>query len=347
MARISSDYIGDEPIMRKRRRNIEVFSLSFLDCICCGFGAIILLFVLSKFAEPVIIEEVKEDLQGVIVRLEEELFDIRGETLVLNRELEGKVEQLSEEKEKIARLQGDLSDIEGEFAASKQNASVQNIIEGQLARALQTLTEEMKRLLKVQPRKIDRSVGGIPVDSEYIIFIIDTSGSMHRYAWSTVQKKLRETLEVYPKVKGIQVMNDMGEYMFTQYRGKWIPDSPARRRAIVTRLQTWAPFSNSSPVEGITAAIRTYYDSKKKISLYVFGDEFSGTDIQAVVNEVDRINKAGPGGERRVRIHAVGFPTMLEDPQRIFDTGIRFATLMRVLCQKNGGTFVGLNRARP
>ena len=28
---------------RARRRDIEAFSLSFLDCICCGFGAIILL----------------------------------------------------------------------------------------------------------------------------------------------------------------------------------------------------------------------------------------------------------------------------------------------------------------
>ena len=99
-----------------------------------------------------------------------------------------------------------------------------------MARALQTLTEEMKRLLKQQPRRIDSSVGGIPVDSEYIIFIIDTSGSMQRFAWAMVQKKLRETLDVYPKVKGIQIMNDMGEYMFTQYRGKWIPNSPARRR---------------------------------------------------------------------------------------------------------------------
>ena len=123
--------------MRKRRRDIEVFSLSFLDCICCGFGAIILLFVLSKFAEPVIIEEVREDLQGVIIQLQEELFEIRGETRVINRELEGKIEQLSEEKKKIARLQGDLSKIEGEFATSKQNAEIQNIIEGRLARALQ------------------------------------------------------------------------------------------------------------------------------------------------------------------------------------------------------------------
>ena len=33
--------------MRLKRRETEIFSLSFLDCICCGFGAVILIFVLS------------------------------------------------------------------------------------------------------------------------------------------------------------------------------------------------------------------------------------------------------------------------------------------------------------
>ena len=333
--------------MLTRRRDIEIFSLSFLDVICCGFGAIILLFVLSKFAEPVIIEELSEDLQSVIVRLEEELFEIRGETAVLNRELQGEKEQLSEEKKNLARLQGDLSSIKGEFKASKQHAQVQNIIEDKLARALQQLTAEMKRLLKNQPREVDRSVGGIPVDSEYIIFIIDTSGSMQRNAWGLVQKKLAETLKVYPKVKGIQIMNDMGNYMFSQYRGEWIPDTPARRRAIISNLSTWRSFSNSSPVEGIDAAIRTFYAPDKKISLFVFGDEFSGNAIQPVIDEVDRINRATKDGTRRVRIHAVGFPVMLRDRVGRGNTGERFATLMRILSQKNGGTFVGLNNTRP
>jgi hypothetical protein len=333
--------------MISRRRGIEVFSLSFLDCICCGFGAIILLFVLSKFAEPVIIEGVREDLEAVIARLEEERVEIQGESRVLNRELETIREQLSEEKTRLARLQGDLSRIEGEFTASRQNASVQNKIEGQMARALQKLTEEMKRLLREQPRRVDSSVGGIPVDSEYIIFIIDTSGIIQRYSWRLAQKKLQETLKIYPRVKGIQIINDMGTYIFHQYRGQWIPDSPARRKAIVSRLRTWRPFSNSSPVEGITAAIRTFYDPKKKISLYVFGDEFSGEKIQPVVDTVDRLNRATRDGVRRVRIHAVGFPVMVEDPRGIGDTGRRFATLMRTLCQRNGGTFVGLNTTRP
>ena len=333
--------------MRARRRNIEVFSLSFLDCICCAFGAIILLFVLSKFAEPVIIEELREDLESAIVKLEDELNQIREDIQVLDRQLVAKQEQLSEEKARLARLQGDLSTIQGQFAASKENSEVQHIIEGKLALALQELTEEMQRLQRHRPKKIIHSVGGIPVDSEYIVFIIDTSGSMQRNAWGLVQRKLRETLEVYPRVKGIQVMNDMGNYMFPRYRGKWIPDSPARRRAIISVLRTWRPFSNSSPVEGIATAISDFYDPQKKISLYVFGDEFSGYAMQSVLDAIKTANKVERDGTRRVRVHAVGFPTILEDPRGIGITGYRFAALMRVLCQKNGGTFVGLNSTTP
>ncbi len=331
--------------MRTQRRDIEVFSLSFLDCICCAFGAIILLFVLSKFGEPLVIEQTRTDLDAAIIKLEEEKHEIRGESLVLERELKEKKKQLSEARQKLARLQGDLSAIEGEFAAARDNAEVQNIIEGRMARTLQDLTEEMKRLSKKRPPPPSASVGGIPVDSEYIVFIIDTSGSMQRGAWGSVQKKIRETLNVYPKVKGIQIMNDMGDYMFPQYRGRWIPDTPRRRDIIIQALATWQPFSNSSPVEGITTAIRSFYDPKKRISLYVFGDEYSGKDMQYAVKAVDRINRAGRKGKRRVRIHAVGFPTVLTDPRGY--TGVRFAALMRALCERNGGAFVGLNRARP
>ena len=32
--------------MAAQRRTVEVFSLSFLDCICCGFGAVILFYTI-------------------------------------------------------------------------------------------------------------------------------------------------------------------------------------------------------------------------------------------------------------------------------------------------------------
>ncbi|NIS78035.1 MAG: VWA domain-containing protein, partial [Deltaproteobacteria bacterium] len=51
-------------------------------------------------------------------------------------------------------------------------------------------------------------------------------------------------------------------------------------------------------------------------------------------------------GNRLVRIHAVGFPVMFSSGGFSENTGVRFATLMRILCQKNGGAFVGLSAIR-
>jgi len=328
-------------VRRRRSRDFEVFSMSFLDTICCAFGAMILLFVLSKFGEPAALEKSRLDLQGRVLALQKELEQIRGETQVLNRDLTTQEQQLAEERMKLARLRGDLSSVLGKYKATSQDAEVANKLEGQLVSAQQQLTEDMKKVLGSDYRRAPQdSVAGLPVDSEYIIFIIDTSGSMANYAWPLMLRKMQEVLDAYPSVKGWQVMSDEGTYMFSSYRGKWLPDTPSQRKLVVDRLRDWFPFSNSSPVEGIVEAIRTYYSGDKKISLYVFGDEFTGSSIDSVVKTVDQINREDRTGERRVRIHALGFPVRPDAPQF---TSIRFSTLMRVLCARNGGTFVGLN----
>jgi hypothetical protein len=228
-------------------------------------------------------------------------------------------------------------------------SEIQDIMEGRLLAAQQELTEEMKRLLDQSRRRRteDTAVGGIPIDSEYIIFVIDTSGSMFHYAWPAVVAKMTQVLDTYPKVKGIQVMNDMGQYMYSQYVGKWIPDTPGRRKAVLARLASWNVFSNSSPEEGITRAIRTFASPNHRVSIYVFGDEFTGPSIDKVVRAVDALNAAGPDGRRRVRIHAIGFPTVFSVTSASHHTGIRFATLMRILCRRNDGTFVALNSTSP
>ncbi len=333
--------------MRNKRREIEGVSLSFLDVISCGFAALILLLVLTKVFEPIILEDTIENLQGYLASLQEDLFNIRGDTRDINRKMVRREDLHKEKQEKLTRLQANLSTLESELDKTLNKSRLNNTIEGRLAKARQELTEEMERLLAdYQKAQDDTTIGGIPVDSEYVIFIIDTSGSMHSYAWPLVLQKVTETLDVYPRLKGIQVMNDMGNYMFSQYANEWIPDTGVRRRAIIERLQTWSPFSNSSPVEGITKAIATFYRPDRKISLYVFGDEFTGRSIQQVIDVVDKINREDADGNRLVRIHAVGFPVMFAQPPRFQETGIKFAILMRELCKRNGGTFVALNDFR-
>ncbi|HKI74239.1 MAG TPA: hypothetical protein VJ998_06335 [Pseudomonadales bacterium] len=332
---------------RRQRREIEGVSLSFLDVISCGFGALIILLVLTKVFEPVIFQQTRTNLDTYVAALQKELNDMHSQSVDLSRTLIHEQEQKQSQLERLAQLKAKLDALKSRYEATQDKTKVDNVVEGRLAQAKETLTAEMKRLLADYHRRADNNtIGGVPVDSEYVIFIIDTSGSMKEFAWPLVIQKVHETLSVYPTLKGIQVMNDQGEYMFSQYADQWIPDTPARRQAILDRMQNWNAFSRSSPERGIIRAISTFYRPGRKISLYVFGDDFNGRSIKAVVDTVDKINIADANGNRLVRIHAIGFPQIFSQPVQFQGSVFRFAHLMRILCERNGGTFVGLNTFR-
>ncbi len=329
--------------MIKRRRGSTEVSVSFLDVISCGFGAIVLLLIIAPIGDPTILDEAERNLQTMVKELTEELFDVRGEAVVRNDQLRSRKEQLSELEERVARLKAQLASVDRQ---SKEVAQSIVVEEEQLRLALQVLTEEMERL---QPQDQIRSqlIGGVPVDSEYVIFVIDTSGSMQMAAWRKLRVEMMNILNIYPSVKGIQVMNDMGQYMFSDTSRAWMRDSPSTRERIIKALNTWAPFSNSSPVEGINAAIQTFYRPDRKISIYTLGDDFSGRSIRRVVKAVDNLNQAHRGADRLVRIHAIGFPVHFSAGRTPTAAAIKFAALMRELSYNNGGTFIGLTGLQP
>ncbi len=325
-----------------RRREVEVFSLSFLDCICCGFGAIILLLVLTEIGQPIELEKSRANLNGQVRNLQAQLYVIRGELEELKRELNSRVATLESDQRKLSRLSGDLTNIQGEFSASRKDASVTNTVEGELVSAYQTLTAEMERLLRERAsRAPTAAVGGIPIDSEYVIFIIDTSSSMTSNHWDVNLAIVDEILSLYPHVLGLQILNDQGKYMFSGTRGKWLTDTPQERQEIRSRARQWRAFSQSNPVPGMEEALRSYWAADRRVSLFVLGDEFTGDSIQAALNSIAALNKPGRDGRRPVRIHAIGFP---EAPDMAPFTNIRFSALMRRVCEQNNGTFVGMKQ---
>jgi hypothetical protein len=331
---------------RAKRRGIEVASLSFLDCIACGFGAITLLLMIIKIYEPTTLELRGATLETEIAMLEAEIEQLAERARADVAAMSSVRQEIDTRRASSDALRRDLASLAASLRSSTSDAAVAERIEARLARARQELSEEMARLYGQAPPRTDASVvGGIPVDSEYVIFVIDTSGSMKEGAWPIVVEKFSEALDAYPQVKGIQVLNDMGTHMLSASAGRFIQDTPGLRRELVKLMKAWNAFSNSSPVEGIEAAVNTYYDPEKSISIYVFGDDFSGGSIKSVVDAVDRINVADASGKRRVRIHAIGFPVLFE-LERSEASARRFAHLMRTLCERNGGTFVALPNLR-
>ena len=326
----------------KKRRNIEAFSLSFLDCICCGFGAIVLLLVLSKIYDPKNINVQVESIE-LSQSLKEQLEELKNESSFVDENLrEAKLNTVNLLQE-LEVLNEELNNVRGEYAISLSKPIELDDNEKDLEEAKQKLSDEIKKLQPDFRRASNEAIGGIPVDSEYIIFVIDTSGSMQS-KWDWAERKLSEVLDVYPTVKGLQIMNDNGRFMFQQYGKSWLPDTPQLRQSIKNTMRQWAPFSDSDPSDGISYAIQSFWAPDKKISIYVFGDEFQGNSMEAVLNDIDRINIEDENGDRLVRIHAVGFPYSFGG-SRIPQSSQRFAGLMRLLCERNGGTFVALTNS--
>lgn len=314
------------------RRNVETFNLSFLDIIACGFGAIILLLLIVKVGDPTsTVETSKDDLLNKLFNLQDqkqdlniELLSLRNNQTSLNKIYGSERQNQNTQKQRLEVI--------------RQNQTITESLKERLYLAQQSLTEEMKRILDGQVRDVE--VGGIPVDSEYIIFVIDNSGSMDS-VWNEVLKEMDNILDIHPTIEGIQVLNDQGEYLMNSFQGKnsWIPDTPVYRKAIRDRLRNKnnLGLSLSNPVQGIKKAINSHYTKGKKISIYVLGDDIRSVSLERDINEIQRLNTNQFDGTKKARIHAMAFPSEYQSEV------IRFSHFMRQVSKRNEGTFLGLS----
>ena len=308
--------------MKSDRRDSAIFSLSFLDVICCGFGAMVLLVLLSKnnvAGGALNTEKIKNLLGNITVEKERKTAgeQARAQLLDQTSSLEEKIRELDAPNLNLAGLKQRLAEerAKANILQIKTNAPVLKETPDKAA------TDEVVK------------VGGIPVDSEYIIFIVDTSGSM-KAMWSRVITELENVISIHPKVKGFQIMNDNGVYLIKSYAGKWIPDTPGRRKSVLSAMKNWVSFSNSSPVEGLERALKTYAKHTENLAIYIFGDDYTGSSYDLVLDTISRLNLDPKTGEPLAQIHGIGF---LQD-----GVADRFATLMREVARRNRGAFVAL-----
>lgn len=74
--------------MTTRRRTVEVFTLSFLDCICCGFGAVILFYTIVSARADVQGLHSTDPLSAEVNRLEERVQAGSRDLVVLHNQLD-------------------------------------------------------------------------------------------------------------------------------------------------------------------------------------------------------------------------------------------------------------------
>jgi len=310
--------------MKINRKDFNIFNLSFLDIISCGFGAVVLLVLISNTSDESSSNAVDvESLLGQVITLENRISGLARE---IDQQEKNNEEQLAE-SDRLGRaaetISQSLGKIESEEKTLAGDLEGLSLVQSSLQRvSIAPATSKTTR---------DEEVGGIPVDSDYVIFIIDTSGSMLSI-WDRVSREILNVLSIHPKVKGFQILNDQGKALISGYSGRWIPDTPQLRKSVMKMFGDWRDASNSSPVEGIEMALKRYAKPGQSTAIYVFGDDYTGSSYDSVITSSTLMNRHD--GRRLAKIHAVGFLSR-------YTTG-RFAVLMRELTKRNGGTFLAL-----
>jgi Mg-chelatase subunit ChlD len=173
------------------RRKVEVFSLSFLDVIACGFGAIVLFYTILSAQAGVQRQQRNDDIQAEVDRLEEEVLEGYKNLVVLRNSLESTDEAVPAEG-LAARILEETEQLKQQLAdAERDTLSKREAIE-RLKQDLKSLEEGTRRLSAGTPSpgqpgsRIKGFVGsgdrqyltGLKVGGERILILVDASASM-------------------------------------------------------------------------------------------------------------------------------------------------------------------------
>ena len=151
-----------------KRREPQSSALSFMDCICCGFGAVLLLFILTTKKQ---IDTQEENIQQAN-RAAESLQTAIDAAISENNSIEAALAKIDPQQQSQSQQQKELEQIAAQLTltVAKQESTL---------KAMQTKEPETK-----EPGALDRPssdkkyLSGLHLDGPRAVILLENSGSM-------------------------------------------------------------------------------------------------------------------------------------------------------------------------
>jgi len=310
------------------RRKLEVFSLSFLDVICCGFGAVILLYTILSAQSSMIRSRITEDLSAAVSKLEEEvLVGARNLVLLKNtlqktesettaassratrliEELQRKREESSiydadtiAKRERIEKLKADVRALEDstrrlEASATIETPRAERTGAGRAIanrRYMTGLTLRGKRILVL----LDRSASMLDEDLVNIIRLRNSPEAAKRAAlkWRRAVDISNWVTSQVPAGSQFQVytFNTSAQPLLEGTGGKWLPGGDnAQLDQVATALDALVPQEGTSLLNAFRA-LREVNPAPDQVVLITDGLPTQGATAPAIRKFVDAAGRA-------------------------------------------------------
>src|SRR6267378_2442934 len=179
--------------MTKRRRSIEVFTLSFLDCICCGFGAVILFYTIVSAQVGVVRIHKTDDMTAEVNRLEDEVLTGTRNLAALRDTLEKTRNEAASASAQTNRIISDLTSKKEQLSTYDATSLARREHIEKLKADIRSLEEGTKRLQAGSDERAPagqdvnsfrktggdrRYITGLRMHGRRILVLLDVSASM-------------------------------------------------------------------------------------------------------------------------------------------------------------------------
>ena len=176
--------------MARRKRQFTTFNLSFLDIMSCGFGAVVLVFLIMNHAIEQQSQDLNENLLSEVNLLEEDITD-GDEGLVRLRNTLSDVDlQMVEAQGLATRITEDMDNYEAMIKDLKRDGFTERSDIESIKAEIQSLEEEVKKLREASKEDSGTSartfigdgnrqyLTGLNLGGRNIAILVDVSASM-------------------------------------------------------------------------------------------------------------------------------------------------------------------------
>ena len=207
------------------RRRFHVFSMSFLDIISCGFGAVVLFFViinaqvrLRADAERIDLLSESTQLEVEVLEGRKDLLQLRGERDTLDERRAIAIEELRKLRERLAALLAELAEYErlgtqSEESVEKLRADVDRLREMQEeleARVAEAEEGTGQRVRGFEGSGERQYLTGMQMGGDRVLILVDGSASMLGRTYIDVLRFRLMDEELKPRApKWVQVVNSV------------------------------------------------------------------------------------------------------------------------------------------
>lgn len=303
------------------RRAFTTSSLAFLDVMACGFGAVVLFYMIINAQVAVRAEKQNVELSGETSRVEEQVLEGRKNLVRLKTSMDERLQRMSDLQRDASRFQAAIDDLKAKLSAVDKTSLASRESVAQLQSDIEQLEAAKQRLLAENAAGNKRGtqvrsftgdgnrqyLTGMQMGGKRILILVDASASMlgRSYVNAILYRNMPDDIKLrtpkwrsaidavdwltarIPRDASFQIMAFNTKAWSVVEGSGWQPvGDGSRLTAAVNRLRTTVPSSGTSLYNAFDAIVAM---NPKPDNIYLLTD---GLPTQG---------KTSPGSEKLVR----------------------------------------------